>query len=104
MAFAKALRAMGRATPITHVGVTVRRADSEFPPFATWSVMRGAAAIGNSLAFAKGAKVIEILVNGDESDAELLRAFAAACNVRRGAAWTVPAYGGEPNITKPRSA
>ena len=71
---------------------------------AAGSVMRAAAAIGNSLAFAKGAKVIEVLLNGDESDVELLRAFAAACRVRRDTTWTVPAYGGEPNITKPRSA
>ncbi len=96
---AKAEKAWGlRRRPPEVIGVvTVTEGDKP-----TWSTMRGAVAVANSLAIAWNAAVFSLEVTGGESKSELLAKIGEAAKKAKKGEWAKPPYGGQPNITKPK--
>jgi len=94
---AKAEKAWGlRRRPPAAIGV-LTATDGERP---TWSTMRGAVAVANSLAIAWDADVFTLEIGaGDKKSALAVKLSEAAASAKKGE-WAKPPYGGQPNITK----
>jgi hypothetical protein len=96
---AKAASAWGlRRRPPTAVAV-LTATGVEKP---TWSTMRGAVAVANSLAIAWNAAVFSLEIGGQEKKDELAAKLLEAAASAKPGEWAKPPYGGEPNITKPK--
>ena len=68
----------------------------------SWSGLRTAVALGNSIAFAKHIPVAMVMVDGDESDRQLIMKIHQAFRGRKLSDPITPAYNGEPHITRPK--
>jgi len=67
---------------------------------ASWSAVRTAVALGNSLAYAWGAPIAALPLGGDESWTDVAAKGRAAAKTAKPRKWLKAAYDGEPNITK----
>lgn len=69
-------------------------------PHVSWSTVRGAVAMGNTLAFAWNAPVFAVKLTGEESDIEIADKCRAAAGRSESGRWVGALYDGEPHITK----
>ncbi|MFH2062725.1 MAG: hypothetical protein ABIJ46_01065 [bacterium] len=100
VALAAALEAMGGAE-LTGVATVLPAAARQSAESMTWSSVRGAVAMANALAFAKGVPAVRI--EPDDSDDRLAEAAVAAVASAEPDAIVSASYDGQPNITKPKS-
>jgi hypothetical protein len=93
--------ASGSSGRVTHVAALryPDAADAALRP--SWTGVRGATTVANSLAFAWHVPAVDVLAGG-EDDATVVAAAVAACHAAEGGAVARSDYDGLPNITKPK--
>lgn len=85
------------------IAVTLRVRNQKVEPQThnvSWSTIRAAVAMANTLAFAWNVKVVEVPVSGAETEKELIAAAKAAAEGGKKKVWVKAKYSGEPTITK----
>lgn len=66
----------------------------------SWSAVRTAVAVANTLAFAWGAAVTEVVLEDGDTEKEVAAKIRAAARRAKRGKWLKAMYSGEPNITK----